>query len=283
MINSVGFIGLGNIGGPMARNLLEGDFATWVFDISEGALVAFEDTSARIASSFEEIGQNCDLICLCVRNAMDIDSVLFSDRGIVAAAKKGTIIAVHSTITVAELKDLEARLTKEGLKLVDAPMTGGAMGAEAKTLCYMVGASEAELGACRPAFETSAEKIIHAGPAGAGMTLKLCNNLMANSAFIAVAEAAKLAEAAGLPLEDLLEIGASNGVITPQMAAFIDNRNKMRDGLTEEQMDQFFGPFGRLGVKDLSAALASARELGIELPATESNIDLIENTFLGKD
>lgn len=202
MVRSIGFIGLGNIGGPMARNLLDGDFETWVYDVSDDAVAPFNETKANIASSLDEIGRNCDLICLCVRDASDIENALFSDGGIVGAAKAGTIIAVHSTITVAELKALDSRLAEKELCLVDAPMTGGAMGAEAKTLCYIVGANETNIDACRPVFETSAEKVIHAGPVGAGMTLKLCNNLMANAAFIAMAEAAKLAIAADLPLAD---------------------------------------------------------------------------------
>ena len=145
-------------------------------------------------------------------------------------------------------------------------MSGGAAGAEQGTLVYMAGGAVELIERCRPLGDVG-EKIIHAGPVGAGILLKLCNNLMTYAAFTAIHEATQLARAGGLNAELLTEVGRANGVVTPQMAAFMSNRDKLAARLPA--LRRAFAPLAALADKDLSAALASARELALSLPATE--------------
>ena len=118
------------------------------------------------------------------------------------------------------------------------------------------------------------------GAVGSGLAAKLCNNLMSYAAFAAIDEGVRLAKAGGLDPQLLIEVGRANGVVTPQMEAFLGNRDKLA-AAGAETMRRAFGPFAALGRKDLAAALASARALGVELPATARLHDLIEAVFLG--
>ena len=136
-----------------------------------------------------------------------------------------------------------------GLHLIDAPITGGAHRALDGTLCYMVGGSVEQLAQGSPVFQTSAEKIVHAGPVGCGIALKLCNNFIQYTEFVAMVEATRLAEACGLSVEVLRDVGLSNGVVNQQMFMFASGRNAVVKTTSEEDMDAYFGAMGRLGEK----------------------------------
>ena len=173
----IGFIGLGNIGKPMAKHLAEGNFDLYVYDVMPQAVDELLALGAKTISP-KEMAQTCEHIGLCVRDSKDIESLLYGDDGLLEQGIKGTIIAIHSTVTQINVIKWVDEAKAYGIDIIDAPMTGGASGAEEGTLCYMVGGDIALLDKSRPIFETSAEKIIHAGPVGMGVALKLCNNLM---------------------------------------------------------------------------------------------------------
>jgi len=195
--------------------------------------------------------------------------LLYGEEGLLANAAADTIIAIHSTVTQAGILKWAKDGAEKNIKIIDAPITGGATGAEAASLCYMVGGDEDTVATASVVFNTSADKVVHAGAVGTGIVLKLCNNLITYAEFMAMSEATKLAEAGGLSADILREVGKSNGVITENMHSFISNRNALSAGCSDEQMDEFFGAFGRLAEKDLACAIESARELGVELPYTE--------------
>ena len=146
-------------------------------------------------------------------------------------------------------------------------------------MCYMVGGDAAVVAAATPVLETSADKVVHAGELGAGLLLKLCNNLITYAEFLAMSEATRLAEAGGLSADVLREVGKSNGVINESMHRFISNRNALADSCSEEQMEEIFGVFGRLGEKDLDCALSSADSLGVQLPSTRRLRDVVHALF----
>lgn len=274
-----GFIGLGNIGKPMARRLAGSEYALTVYDINPAACAELEALGAAVAASPAELAGQADVIGVCVRDDNDVEQVLTSEQGILSAAKAGTVVAIHSTVRQSTILAMAELAKKQGVIVIDAPITGGASGAESGTLCYMLGGDAETVEKVRPVFMTSAQKVIHAGDLGAGIALKLCNNLVTYAEFIAIHEASKLAEAAGLSLDVLGEVGQANGVITPQMQMFIENRNALYKGCSEADFKAIFGGFAALGVKDLQAALESAAQLGIELPATTVNHTLIEKVF----
>jgi 3-hydroxyisobutyrate dehydrogenase len=280
---SIGFIGLGNIGKPMAKHLLKGNFNVFVYDVFEKPRQELAALGATAVSHPKEMFQTCDYVGLCVRDGKDVESLLYGADGILENAKPGTIIAIHSTVHRSEILKWNAEGKSKNIIIIDAPITGGAGGAEQATLCYMVGADVATLEKCRPVLETSAGKIIHAGEVGIGIVLKLCNNLITYAQFTAVAEASKLAKSCGLSETVLREVGKSNGVINEQMHTFISGRNGCLASCTPEQMEQIFGPFAKLGEKDLDCALAAAQEAGLQLRATELIRNMITDVYLGKE
>lgn len=275
-----GFIGLGNIGGPMAENLIADAFDLTVYDVFDKAMQPFAEKGAATAASPKQLAQRCEIIGICVRDDKDVDAVLSGDDGLLAGMNPDTLIAIHSTVTQDSLLRWEKEVASKGGKLIDAPITGGAHGARDKNLCYMVGGSQELLERARPVFNSSAQKIVHAGDLGSGMALKLCNNLMTYTEYTAAHEAVKLAEACGLAPEVLYEVGQANGVINDQMHRFITGREGVAASGKPEDMQAFFGPFGALGEKDLDAALETARQKGIELPTTAFVRERIMKVFL---
>lgn len=278
----VGFIGLGNIGKPMAKHLICEQFQLHAYDVFPEAVEELVALSAQAADSPAAMAQACRYIGICVRDDNDVEQLLYGDDGLLKQATAGTVLAIHSTVTQAGLLKWAADGEACSIHIIDAPITGGASGAEAGTLCYMVGGAQAILDQVRPMLETSADKIVHAGDLGTGIALKLCNNLITYAEFTAMSEATRLAEACGLSADVLREVGKSNGVINEQMHMMISNRNALAAGCTEQQMEEIFGPFGRLGNKDLQCAIDTASELDIQLPATELIRDMIEDVFLNK-
>lgn len=280
---NVGFIGLGNIGKPMAKHLIKDNYQLHAYDVFEAAVDELVALGARPANSPADLARKCEYIGICVRDNNDVESVLYGNDGLLETATPGTHIAIHSTVTQEGLLKWAADADKKGIILIDAPITGGATGAESATLCYMVGGGEEAVKYCTPMFETSGSKIIHAGILGTGIVLKLCNNLITYTEFTAMSEAVKLAEAAGLSADVLREVGESNGVINAMMHQFISGRNAA-SAATErpEQMEQIFGPMAKLGFKDLSCAIETAEALGLQMPATSYIKSIIEDVFYNK-
>lgn len=279
----VGFVGLGDIGRHMAAHLVCDDFDTHVFDLVQEAVDTLAEAGARAAASVEELARACTYIGVCVNNAAQVEAVLYGDTGIFDHAREGTVIAIHSTVTQANLLNWASAARERGLRLVDAPMTGGASRAQEGTLCYMVGGSEEDLAAVSPVLQTSAEKIVHAGPLGVGIVLKLCNNFMQYTEFTILAEAARLADACGLSLDVIREVGLSNGVVNPQSHQFVSGRNGLAPACSDEQMEEFMGWAATLAVKDLDACLETAAEKDVTLPTAEFIRARIEDVFYARD
>lgn len=278
----VGYIGLGNIGKPAARHLIRDGLRAHVFDVFEAAVRELELEGAQAHDSVATLAGHCAHIGICVRDNAQVESVLYGDSGVLANAAPGTLIAIHSTVTRKALLRWAGDAADLGLMLIDAAVSGGAQGAEAGTLCYMVGGDAAAVERARPVLETSADSVIHAGPTGSGLLLKLCNNVMTYAGFLAMSEATRLAEAGGLTAELLREVGKSNGVVNEAMFQFVSNRNALATACSEEQMDEFFGAFGRLGEKDLDCALESAAEMGVSLPSTTRLREVVYPLFLNR-
>jgi 3-hydroxyisobutyrate dehydrogenase-like beta-hydroxyacid dehydrogenase len=277
----VGFIGLGNMGKPMARNLVCDTLEAWVHDVQQAPVDELVALGARSATP-ADIARHCRVIGLCVRDDRDVEALLYGEEGMLALAAPGTVIAIHSTVTQAGLLRWAKDAAEHGVDLIDAPVTRGKLGKEPHFICYMVGGTAEVLERCRPVLETSAESIIHAGPLGAGIALKLCNNMITYLEFIAMSEALAIAERSGLSIEVLADVGRGNGVINERMVAFASNRSKLREQLGEASFAAAFGPFGKLGEKDLDAALDTARSLELHLPATALARTMIHDVFMNR-
>jgi 3-hydroxyisobutyrate dehydrogenase-like beta-hydroxyacid dehydrogenase len=262
----VGFIGLGNIGLPMAEQLVPAGFETTVCDLAEAPVQALVAAGAKAAATPAELASRCDVIGICVPTDEHVRAVVAGEDGILAGAAPGTVIAVHSTILPRTVTAL-AELAAEGqVGLLDACVTGGAARAKTKTLTYLVGGDAALLEKARPYLECNSEKIIHAGELGNGAKLKLCINLVTYIQWAAAFESFSLAKAIGLPTEVLEEAGLSNGQITPLMVQYLATQKLPDEARNGEALQALLRGHMDVAEKDLAWALALAREAGVSLP-----------------
>lgn len=274
-ITNAGFIGLGNIGKPMAQSLLKGDFAVWVYDVFPKAADSLVKAGANRAETVAELAQHCEVIGVCVRDDADVINVM--DQ-LLKAPGKCRAVAIHSTVKPETIVEQAERAKTQNIALMDAPITGGASGAANGTLCYIVGGEEEALELCRPAFATSAKEIIHAGGLGMGMTAKLCNNLMTYAEFVAIYEALRLAKAAGLDKDIVKQVGAANGNITAQMSQFL-GLHEFKPHLSAEDFENLAGGFAAVAEKDLSIALQQAQRFGETLPGCQRSHEVIAKVY----
>lgn len=252
-VTRVGFVGLGNIGRPMALRLAAADgIALTVYDVVPEPVAELVAAGATAAPSVDAI--DADVVCVMVRDDAQV-------RSVAAAVGPGTVLVVHSTVA----PGTPVALAEDGLTVLDAPVSGGPMGAADGSLAIMVGGSGEAFDVARPALEAMGSKVVHAGPLGAGTRMKLARNLIHFVAFTAVTEAQRLAEAAGLDLVALGEVVRHTDAITggPGAIMYRDTAAPIPAG------DFWHGVFGHvrsLGEKDLSYAIALADELGVDVP-----------------
>ena len=280
---NVGYIGLGNIGKPSAKHLVCDAFNAHVYDVYQPAVDELVEAGAIGCSSVAELAAACEHIGICVRDDAQVEELLYGEGGILANAAPGTLVAMHSTVTQASLLKWSGEAAEAGMRLIDAPITGGAHKAVEGKLCYMVGGSEEDMAAATPVFNTSAEKVVHAGELGCGIALKLCNNFMQYTEFVIMAEAARLAEACGLSPDVMRDVGLSNGVVNEAMYMFAIGRNGYLRGEPNPDIDAHFATMGALADKDLDCVLATAAEKGVTLPTAEYIRERIMRVFRGQD
>jgi len=258
----VGFVGLGNIGKPMALRLATSGVDLTVFDVAPEPVAELETAGAKVAGSVAELASAVDLVCVMVRDDDQVREVLGEVLG---SAREGLVVAIHSTVAPTTPGDLADLAGRHGVHVVDAPVSGGAMGAAEGTLAIMVGGSDEAFEACAEPFGVMGSKVVHAGPVGAGTTFKLARNLMHFVSFTAATEAQRLAEAAGLDLVALGEVVRHTDAITGGPGAIMHRATTAR----LDPDDFWYGVFGHvlaLGEKDLRFATELADSLGVDVP-----------------
>jgi 3-hydroxyisobutyrate dehydrogenase len=193
MTTRVGFIGLGNIGKPMAINIAKAGFDLMVYDLRAEPIRELTALGAKAARSADEIGAHGEIIELVVVDDAQVEAALLGEGGVFSGAKRGSIIAIHSTVHPRTVRRLAEQAAAKGLTLIDAEVSGGERGAIAKSLCYMVGGDKAALEKCRPIFATSGASIFHLGDLGSGAITKLAHNLIVYVNILAASEGMRLA------------------------------------------------------------------------------------------
>jgi 3-hydroxyisobutyrate dehydrogenase-like beta-hydroxyacid dehydrogenase len=260
----LGYIGLGNMGAPMARRLVDWPGGVTVFDVRADAMTPLAEAGASLADSVADVAA-AEIISVTVLNDDQVREVVGE---LASNATPGTIIAVHSTISDTTAVELAERLKPQGIHIVDAPVSGGAGAATKGQLAVMVGASDEVFQRIKGPFSMWASLVIRAGEPGAGTRMKLARNMLHFISFAAAGEASKLAEASGLNLQDLGKVVRHTDALTGGAGAIM-----LRDNMKPLQPDHFlYQPFlhtRALGEKDLSLALALGEEVGVELPLAE--------------
>jgi 3-hydroxyisobutyrate dehydrogenase len=265
----VGFIGLGNIGGPMASRLVQAGLDTIVYDPDGTALRALADAGAQAASSCVDVARQAEHIGVCVRDDAQVEQVMLGKDGVVDAAKRGSVVAIHSTVLPATVRAVARAAAERGVSVVDAPITGGAVGARRGTLTYMAGGDDGTIDRCVTVFETSAAHIVRTGPLGSGATAKLCLSIVTYLGFLAAFEASLLARQSGLGADALEEVLRSAGAMTEQLPTFLRMRQTVFDSRPDESMQRLLESFTNLAEKDLTCALELAREHDAALPGAD--------------
>ena len=249
----IGFVGLGEMGYGMARNLVEGGHDVLAFDLAEQPLARLVQQGGRQAADLAEIGATCRSVMVMVVSGQQVQDVVTS---LLETMSEGSIL-VHSTIALSELRTVAAAAETRGVTVIDAPVSGGAAGAEEGTLTMLCGGDMPTFEAHRHLLEAMSSNITHLGPLGAGMVGKLANNLILGVGRLAIAEAFAMAKSAGLSLDALYET----------MVTCTADSKQLR-GLEGALLRDAFPPRTFHGLKDLSAAVDSGRAVGQAMPVT---------------
>ncbi|HLU41004.1 MAG TPA: NAD(P)-dependent oxidoreductase [Microthrixaceae bacterium] len=264
----VGFIGLGNIGAPMATRLLDWPGGLVVHDVRAEATEPFVAEGATAAASPAELASRASVVCIVVQDEDQVRGVLEGPDGILAGASPGTVVAVHSTISAEGAEALGELASGAGVELLDAPVSGGAAGAHSGTLAVMLGGSEAAVQRATPVLERFATMVQHMGPVGAGTRTKITRNLLTFASFAVAGEAQRLAEAAGLDLGKLGEVVRHSDKVTGGPGAIMI-RPTATPMAEDDGLRPIFAHSAELGAKDLELARRMAAELGVAAPFAE--------------
>jgi 3-hydroxyisobutyrate dehydrogenase-like beta-hydroxyacid dehydrogenase len=257
-----GCIGLGNMGGHIAENILRAGFELTVFDVRAEALARLESLGAQVAGSPEELGAKVDVVVVTVLNDAQVENVLLGPHGALGALAPDSGIIIHSTVSPATCRRVAAEAELRSVVVVDAPISGGEGAARSGTLTLMIGGSEAAVSRCEPLLEAVSAARFHVGDIGAGEVAKLVNNLLGIVNRIGVGEGLALARKAGLREDvviDLLKVSTGN-------SWQVEHWREMQEVAAASTT----GPEGMAAMakKDLGLALQLATELGIDLPVT---------------
>lgn len=254
---SIGFIGLGVMGGGMARCLLRKGYRLHVHARKADASRPFAEAGAKALSSPAEVGRASRIVFLSLPDAAVVEQVLFGPEGLAEGLADGGVVADTSTIAATQARDFGARLQRHGITFLDAPVSGGQQAAESGTLGCMIGGPEETVAACREVMSVFCKTLTHVGALGAGQTVKACNQVAVAGALLGVADAIALAKAEGVDpalMREVLMGGAARSFSLEKHGPRI--------------IEGTFKPGFRtvLMRKDLRLALEAARAAGADLP-----------------
>ena len=209
-MTAIGFLGLGNMGLPMACNLVKAGHEVTGFDLDESKIAAFEQAGGKRAASLGEAVAGREAVITMLPAGKHVRQAYLGEDGILAHATAGTLLIDSSTIDVATAREVAEAAANAGFLMVDAPVSGGVAGAEAGTLTFMVGGPEAAFEAAKPLLDIMGGKVIHAGGPGNGEAAKICNNMLLAISMIGVSEAFALARKLGLDDQRFFDIASTS-------------------------------------------------------------------------
>jgi 2-hydroxy-3-oxopropionate reductase len=260
MADAVGFIGLGIMGRPMAKNLMEADYELVIHNRSpEKAEELAEEGNATAAGSPKEVAEACDVVITMLPDSPDVEAVVAGEGGVLEGIRDGALLVDMSTISPVVTEELAAKVREKGASMLDAPVSGGDVGAIEGALSIMVGGSEEDFERARPLFDVMGKVATHVGPTGAGQVVKACNQIVVALNIEAVSEALVLGSKAGVAPEKVVE-ALSGGLAG----------SAVMEAKKEKFFSHDFEPGFRIELhhKDLGIALAAGREYGVALPVT---------------
>jgi 3-hydroxyisobutyrate dehydrogenase len=255
----LGYLGLGMMGFPMARRLVNAGHSVTVWNRSSGKAAMLIEAGAKLAGLPRDVGATANIVFMCLTDAGAVDEVVFGPDGLATAAGTGKLVVDFSSIHPDAARSIAARLkAANGMGWVDAPVSGGTMGAEQGTLAVMAGGDAADIERVRPYVLAMARRLTHMGPTGAGQTSKLCNQVIVGCAMAVLAEATRLAVNAGINAERLPEALAGGFADSIPLQLFVP---RMAQGIHSP-------PLGHIAtmLKDLDTVIEVARDTSSPVP-----------------
>ena len=259
MAEKVGFIGLGIMGKPMAKNLIEAGYDVVVYNRTREKAEDLASEGATVADSPKGVAEQSDIIITMLPDSPQVKEVLAGEDGVLEGVREGALIVDMSTISPVVTEELSQKAKEKGASMLDAPVSGGDVGAIEGTLAIMVGGSEEDFERAKPLFEVMGKTVTHVGPSGTGQVVKAANQIVVALTIEAVSEALVLGSKGGVAPEKILDVlgGGLAG-------------NKVMELKREKMLEHSFDPGFRIELhhKDLGIALAAGREYGVTLPVT---------------
>lgn len=258
-VENVGFIGLGIMGGGMARNLLKAGFNVCVWNRSPERMQPLLEAGASAGDVPADVATRSEITVVCVSDTPDVQKVILGERGVIEGAAAGSLVIDTSTISPHATREIAAALAEKSIHMLDAPISGGSEGAAQGTLSIMVGGDSEQFERAQPVFQAMGRTITHVGPQGAGQTVKLVNQILVVINALAVSEALLFAQAGGLDLKKTLD-AVSQGAAGSWMLSYRGPQMIERDWRPGFTID--------LQQKDLRLALEAAEQFGAPVIGT---------------
>ena len=265
-MSKIGFIGLGIMGKPMAKNLLKAGVELLVCDLNEEAVKEVTMAGAE-AGSYAQIGEQCEIIFLILPNGDISKSVLFDENGVASALTPGKIVCDMSSVTPVESKECFDRLMEQGVGFVDAPVSGGEPGAVGGTLAFMAGGRQEDFDALTPYFESMGSSAVRIGDSGSGSVTKLANQIIVNNTIAIVSEAFVLATKAGadpVKVYEAIRGGLAGSAVLDAKVPMMVERN--------------FVPGGKISInhKDIKNVVNTAHALDVPIPYSAQLYEILQ-------
>ena len=259
MPEKVGFVGLGLMGNPMARNLMEDGYELVVYNRTKEKVEKLVSEGATAAESLRKVAEKSDVIITMLPGPPEVKEVVVGEGGLLEGAKEGSLLIDMSTSSPVLARELAQIAQERGVRMLDAPVSGADVGAEEGTLSIMVGGREEDFRRARSLFEAMGKTVVHVGDSGAGQTVKACNQIVVALVIEAVSEALVLGSKAGVDPAKVIEV-LSGGLAG----------NKVMEVKRSKFLEHNFEPGGKVNShhKDLGIALETGKEHGVPLPVT---------------
>lgn len=266
MKKNVGFIGLGIMGRPMTLNLLKAGYNVTVYDINKEAVEKLATAGAKGAASPKEVGENSDVIITMVPNSQHVREAVLGENGVAKGAKAGSVVIDMSSITPVASKQIAEELSKDGIEMLDAPVSGGEPGAVAGTLSIMVGGKEEVFESVKDVLQAMGRDVILVGENGCGVTAKLANQVIVNLNIAAMSEALVLAAKAGINIEKMYQAirgGLAGSSVLDAKVPLILERNFVAGGRID------------INLKDITNVMETAHGIGVPLPLCSQLLEIM--------
>ncbi|MDA8997152.1 3-hydroxyisobutyrate dehydrogenase [bacterium] len=272
MTNHIAFIGVGNMGNPMADQLVKAGKEVKAFDVSPEVIKIAKEAGLNVVSTIDELLDGASTVISMLPEGKHVRSLYLGDKGILNKIPKECLIIDCSTIDIETSLELGNESKKLGIKMIDAPVTGGVMGARIGKLNFLVGGSDEAVALAKPLFDIMGQKILHAGAQGSGVGVKICNNMSLGISMIAASESLMLAKRLKMDIKKVHEIikvaSGNNWAMTnytplPNLTDGVPSNNKYRPGFTAAMMR-----------KDLRLAMDAAQSVDASTPLGKAALEI---------